>query len=51
MKKTYKVKETNLIKLKAFLNDVSKHKRNRNTSWSNDSSTFSNINRLGRKRS
>ena len=51
MKKTYKVKETNITKLKAFLKDVSKHKRNNSTSKSNDWSTSNLNNRLNRRNS
>ena len=51
MKTSYKVKETNIIKLKAFLKDVSKHKRNNNTSRSNDCSPVNNVNRFNREES
>lgn len=50
-KRQYKIKETNLTKLKAFLNDVSKHKRDRNTCRSNDYGSIDNINRQRRERS
>ena len=48
-KKQYKIKETNINKLKAFLKDVSKHKRDRNTCKSNDWNISNNNNRLNRR--
>ena len=48
-KKQYKIKETNINKLKAFLKDVSKYKRDRNTCRSNDNGTIDNSNRQRRE--